>query len=132
MTGTAGHHDPNASLPYASSLCGACFDACPVRIDIPSILVHLRAEQVDNERHGFPGGQDLAMKAAAWVMGSARRFGAAEKALSLGRVIAGADHRISTLPWPASRWTTSRDVPEPPAETFRQWWARTHRGDRDE
>ena len=132
MTGTAGHHDPNASLPYASSLCGACFDACPVRIDIPSILVHLRAEQVDNERHGFPGGQDLAMKAAAWVMGSARRFSAAEKALSLGRVIAGADHRISTLPWPASRWTTSRDVPEPPAETFRQWWARTHRGDRDE
>lgn len=126
LTGTTGHDDPNASLPYASSLCGACFDACPVRIDIPSILVHLRAEQVDSERHGLPGGQDLAMKAAAWAMGSPRRFGFAERALSLGRMISGADQRISTLPWPGSRWTTSRDVPEPPTETFRQWWARTH------
>ena len=35
--------EDNASLPYASTLCGACFDACPVRIDIPSLLVHLRA-----------------------------------------------------------------------------------------
>jgi L-lactate dehydrogenase complex protein LldF len=132
LTGTAGHDDPNASLPYASSLCGACFDACPVRIDIPSILVHLRADQVDSERRGLPGGQDLAMKAAAWAMGSPRRFGLAEKALSFGRMISGADQRISTLPWPGSRWTTSRDVPEPPTETFRQWWARTHReGHRD-
>ena len=32
------------SLPYASSLCGACFEACPVRIDIPSLLVHLRTQ----------------------------------------------------------------------------------------
>ena len=57
LTGTHGHHDPNASLPYASSLCGACFDACPVRIDIPSILVHLRAKQVDSERGGAPSGR---------------------------------------------------------------------------
>jgi len=129
LTGTDGHRDPNASLPFASSLCGACFDACPVRIDIPSILVHLRAQQVDSERHGLPGGQDLAMKATAWAMRSPRRFALAEKGLALGRLVAGRDHRISTLPWPASRWTTSRDVPEPPAETFRQWWARTHAGD---
>ena len=132
LTGTAGHDDPNASLPYASSLCGACFDACPVRIDIPSILVHLRAEQVDSERHGLPGGQDLAMKAAGWAMRSPRRFGTAEKALALGRLVAGGDQRISALPWPGSRWTTSRDIPAPPAETFRQWWARTHHGDSHE
>jgi L-lactate dehydrogenase complex protein LldF len=129
LTGTHGHHDPNASLPYASSLCGACFDACPVRIDIPSILVHLRAKQVDAERGargGVPSGQDIAMKAAGLAMGSARRFGLAEKALSAARLVAGSDHRISMLPWPGSKWTTSRDIPEPPAETFRQWWARTH------
>jgi L-lactate dehydrogenase complex protein LldF len=126
LTGTHGHDDPNASLPYASSLCGACFDACPVRIDIPSILVHLRAEQVDAERGGIPSGQDLAMKAAAWVMGSPRRFAAAEKAAGTGRFIAGSDHRITALPWPASKWTATRDLPEPPRETFRQWWARTH------
>ena len=126
LTGTTGHGDPNASLPYASSLCGACFEACPVRIDIPSILVHLRAKQVDSERGGLPGGQDLAMKAAGWAMAGAGRFSFAEKALAAGRLIAGKDHRISALPWPASKWTASRDIPEPPKETFRQWWVRTH------
>ena len=130
LTGTHGHHDPNASLPYASSLCGACFDACPVRIDIPSILVHLRAKQVDSERGGAPSGQDLAMKAAAWAMRSPRRFAMAEKALAAGRVVANSDHRITALPWPGSRWTASRDLPEPPSETFRQWWAKTHGGGR--
>ncbi|WP_020100497.1 LutB/LldF family L-lactate oxidation iron-sulfur protein [Mycobacterium sp. 360MFTsu5.1] len=129
LTGTTGHDDPNASLPYASSLCGACFEACPVRIDIPSILVHLRAAQVDTERGGLPSGQDLAMKAAGWAMGSASRFGLAEKALGAGRLLAGKDHRITNLPWPASKWTASRDVPAPPAETFRQWWARNRSGD---
>jgi L-lactate dehydrogenase complex protein LldF len=123
LTGTQGHDDPNASLPYASSLCGACFDACPVRIDIPSILVHLRAAQVDDHR---AWGQDLAMAAAAWAMASPSRFAAAEKLLGGARLVAGADHRITSLPWPGSKWTTSRDVPAPPAETFRQWWARTH------
>lgn len=124
LTGTRGHDDPNASLPYASTLCGACFDACPVRIDIPSILVHLRAEQVDADRGGLPSGQDLAMKAAAWVMSSPRRFAMAEKAAGAGRLIAGSDHRISALPWPGSKWTATRDLPEPPPQTFRQWWAR--------
>lgn len=128
LTGTTGHDDPNASLPYASSLCGACFEACPVRIDIPSILVHLRAAQVDQERGGLPSGQDLAMKTAGWAMGSAARFGFAEKALGVGRLLAGNDHRIRRLPWPASKWTASRDVPAPPAETFRQWWARNRGG----
>ena len=46
LTGVA----ENPSLPYASTLCGACFDACPVRIDIPSMLVHLRAQA----RRGAP------------------------------------------------------------------------------
>lgn len=128
LTGTTGHNDPNASLPFASSLCGACFDACPVRIDIPTILVHLRAQQVDSERGGLPSGQDLAMKAAGWAMAGAGRFALAEKALGAGRLIAGRDQRISALPWPASKWTASRDIPEPPAETFRQWWNRTHEG----
>jgi L-lactate dehydrogenase complex protein LldF len=123
LTGITGPHDPNASLPYASSLCGACFDACPVRIDIPSILVHLRAEQVDTGR-GL-GGQDLAMKAAHWAMASDRRFALAEKALGVGRLVAR-DGRITALPWPGSKWTASRDIPSPPAQTFRQWWADTH------
>ena len=56
------------SLPYASSLCGACFEACPVRIDIPKVLVHLRAKVVDAHRDDtVPKAEALAMKAAAYA-----------------------------------------------------------------
>jgi L-lactate dehydrogenase complex protein LldF len=123
MTGITGHDDPNASLPFASSLCGACFDACPVRINIPELLVHLRGKVVDADRGGVPSGQDLAMKAAGWAMGSPGRFAAAEKVAGLGRVLGGRSGRISSLPWPGSLWTNARDLPAPPKQTFRQWWA---------
>ncbi len=39
-----------ASLPYASTLCGACADVCPVKIDIPDVLVHLRGKVVESRR----------------------------------------------------------------------------------
>jgi len=104
-----------------------CVEGCPVRIDIPGILVHLRGAQVD-AAEGPLGGQRLAMRAAAWAMRAPKRFALAERALRLGRLIAGPDHRITALPWPGSRWTASRDVPEPPPETFRQWWSRTRGG----
>ena len=56
-----------ASLPFASSLCGACYEVCPVKIDIPSVLLHLRAEAV---RAGAPNGERLAMRAARFVFGA--------------------------------------------------------------
>ena len=123
LTGISGKDDPNASLPYASSLCGACFDACPVRIDIPNLLVQQRAASV--ESHARPTAQDVAFKAAGLAMSSPARFAAAEKGLALGRLLAGRKGRISALPWPMSAWTSSRDVPAPPAETARDWWTRT-------
>ena len=117
--------EDNASLPYASSLCGACFDACPVRIDIPSLLVQLRAAHVDaNRDRRVPTPEALGMAAAAWVMADPQRFAAAEKATRAGRLLGRATGRITTLPPPLSRWTASRDAPRPPAETFREWWAR--------
>ncbi|HYN96269.1 MAG TPA: lactate utilization protein B, partial [Pilimelia sp.] len=77
--------EDNASLPYASSLCGACFDACPVRIDIPAMLVHLRATHVAAYRdaHRLPSAEGAAMAAAAWVMSSPARFSAAARAARL-------------------------------------------------
>ena len=97
------------SLPYASTLCGACFEVCPVRIDIPEVLVHLRGKVVDAHRSGRPKGQDLAMRAAAWVLGDARRTAVAELAAGLsGRVVSAVGRRtlpggrtaIGRLPWP--------------------------------
>ncbi|HEY4993592.1 MAG TPA: LutB/LldF family L-lactate oxidation iron-sulfur protein [Nakamurella sp.] len=129
LTGMAGHDDPNSSLPYASSLCGACYDVCPVKIDIPSLLVELRARAVDNDRdRTIPGGWDAAMKAAAWVMSDEKRFAAAEKGLAIGRLIGGRRHRIRHLPPPLTGWTATRDLPAPPARTFRTWWRDTHSG----
>ena len=75
------------SLPYASSLCGACFDACPVRIDIPSVLVDLRAQVVDAHRGGAPKPEAVAMRAAAWTLSDSRRMAGAERVSGLvGRV----------------------------------------------
>ncbi len=118
--------EDNASLPYASSLCGACFDACPVRIDIPSLLVHLRGKHVEARRAAsrIPTAEAVAMAAASWVMSDPKRFAAAEKASRAGRLLAR-HGRFSSLPPPLSAWTSSRDAPAPPAETFREWWART-------
>ena len=127
LTGMHGHSDPNSSLPYASSLCGACYDVCPVKIDIPSLLVELRARAVDNDRgRTIPGGWDAAMRAAGWVMSDEKRFAAVEKALGVGRVMGGPKKRIRHLPPPLSAWTTSRDLPAPPAQTFREWWRKEH------
>lgn len=117
-------HDPQAaSLPYASSLCGACFEVCPVRIDIPSVLTHLRAEVVEAKGRTA---ESVAMAAAAWIFASASRYEKAQKAGSLARFLAR-DGRITSLPWPGSKWTSSRDVPTPPSESFRAWW-RKNRG----
>jgi L-lactate dehydrogenase complex protein LldF len=118
--------EDNASLPYASTLCGACFDVCPVRIDIPALLVHLRAQHVEAYRaaHRLPSPEAITMAAAAWTMADPARFAAAEKAARAGRLLARRG-RIGRLPPPLAAWTTSRDAPAPPPETFREWWART-------
>ena len=111
--------DPNATLPFASSLCGACFDACPVKIDIPSLLVELRHQKVEHAPFGV---EAAAMKAASLAMSSSRRWTAAQKAVGLGRLLAGRKGKITTLPGPLGGWTEARDIPAPPKQTFRQWW----------
>ena len=115
LTGVA----DNPSLPFASSLCGACYDVCPVAIDIPSMLVHLRAKTVDSKRHRVPSPEQAAMAAAAWTMGDSRRWRRALRAARLSRLIRGR----RSLPPPLSAWIRARDLPEPPRETFRDWWA---------
>ncbi|MBM0228047.1 MULTISPECIES: lactate utilization protein B [Micromonospora] len=122
LTGVA----DNASLPYASSLCGACFDACPVMIDIPSVLVHLRARHVAERRaaHRMPSAEAVAMAAAAYTMDHPRLYAAAQRAAGLGRIAGRA------LPPPLNGWTASRDMPAAPPQTFRQWWSERRRDDR--
>ncbi|MFF2959229.1 lactate utilization protein B [Streptomyces sp. NPDC057963] len=116
----AAKDDPNSSLPYASSLCGACFDACPVKIDIPSLLVELRHQHT--EQTGLTA-EKLAMKAAATVMKKPKLFTAAQKGAVIGRIAAGRDGKISHLPPPFNGWSDSRDTAAPPKQPFRAWLA---------
>ncbi|MCK9877370.1 lactate utilization protein [Frankia sp. Ag45/Mut15] len=117
-----GHSAQIDALPYASTLCGACFEACPVRIDIPSVLVDQRAKVVDAHRGGLPTPEAVAMKAAAVGLGDARRLAGGERFTRLGLWLA---RRVG-----AAAWTSTRDLPPAPRETFRQWWKRTDGGTR--
>lgn len=114
-------------LPYASSLCGACFDACPVRIDIPRVLVHLRSQVVDSERRVPPSPERVAMKAASAMFDRPGVMGLGEKLAGLAHKVIRGERGISTVPG-LSGWFDSRDVKTPPAESFSNWWKRTEGG----
>ncbi|MBR7839348.1 iron-sulfur cluster-binding protein [Actinospica durhamensis] len=108
------------SLPYASSLCGACYEVCPVAIDIPEVLVHLRAKVAEHA----PGhrAERTAMKAATYAMTHPAAYRTAEAAAVRGRKLIPAK-----IPFgPGKAWTDTRDLPDLPAQTFRQWWKETH------
>lgn len=114
-----------ASLPFASTLCGACTDVCPVGIDIPEILLELRARVVDERRaNPVPTPEGLAMRSVEWVMADERRFARAQSRGSRwGRLVARGG-LIRRLPGLLGRWTEARDLPAPPAQPFRSWWRR--------
>ena len=100
-------------LPFASSLCGACYEVCPVEIDIPTVLVKLRHDAVKAKPHRT---QDATFALAASAMSGRRRWTAALKSTRLMRFVR------HTAPPPLNHWTRARDLPDPPAEPFRNWW----------
>jgi L-lactate dehydrogenase complex protein LldF len=97
------------TLPFASSLCGACYDACPVKIDIPSVLVHLRARVPRSW-----GPETAAMKTLARIFASRRAY---ERAQRLARLGHGPLVNLALR-----SWTRARELPEVPPESFRSWW----------
>ena len=114
-------------LPFASSLCGACGEVCPVKIDIPRILLELRNEAVKAKiRAGSDRLEQLAFRMWAWVMRNpkiyemsslfASAISTDEKNGWLGRV------PLAFNRGPMKAWLSNRDLPPPPARTFRQLW----------
>ena len=121
----------NNSLPYASSLCGACYEVCPVKINFPEVLVHLRAKDVESKHavREFEGNKkapfsqmDGMMLGAKKLFTSGKMMSVAERGLPMSRLIAGRKHKITAVPGIVGGWTEYRDIPEPPKESFRNWW----------
>ena len=109
------------TLPWASSLCGACYEVCPVKIDIPSVLLHLRARVV-REYKSRRSPEALGMEAVGRVFGSQRAYERAQKLARLGR------GPIVTAALPG--WSAMRGLPEVPEQTFREWWRARRPGPR--
>ena len=123
----------DASLPYASSLCGACYEVCPVAIDIPEVLVHLRERVVEGgtvtvrgaaaDAQARQGPRRRTGGHACGPLGLRPAGGAARRAAA--RRPHPAPRTRSGSPGPGRAWTDTRDIPAVPAESFRDWWHRT-------
>jgi L-lactate dehydrogenase complex protein LldF len=109
------------SLPFASTLCGACYEVCPVMIDIPSVLLHLRAKVVQavGKRP-----EQAAMASAGWLFEGRRRFAFAQRLGRLAQRPFLREGTIRRLPGPLRAWTRTRDLHPLAGESFREWWER--------
>jgi L-lactate dehydrogenase complex protein LldF len=119
------------TLPYASSLCGACYDVCPVKINIPEVLVHLRGRVVRQKQTTLRGRlspENVSMGVMARVFADRRRYESAQRLAQRGQWPLARGGAISWLPPPLSGWTAMRDAPAVPAQTFRQWWQARQEG----
>jgi L-lactate dehydrogenase complex protein LldF len=122
------------SLPFASSLCGVCYEVCPVKINIPEILIDLRA-QVTNQERGkaarFLDPMYLGMRVANVLFSRSWLFHAAQW---MGRIGLGVftrkDGWIHSLPSIAAKWTQTRDLRGLPQQTFHSWWKQRKQGSR--
>ena len=120
-----GLNDDNKWLPYASSLCGACQEACPVRIPLPDYLLKLRRDVV--QQIGAPLGERLGMQ--AWRMGMSSRglYKIGAKVSRVGLKMLSRRGRIRHLPPPLDAWTHGRDFPPFAAESFHERWAKRNK-----
>ncbi|MGD1094411.1 MAG: LutB/LldF family L-lactate oxidation iron-sulfur protein [Bryobacteraceae bacterium] len=106
-------------LPFASSLCGACAEVCPVKIDIPGILLKLRRQIVQTAQNEGGWLEKLAFWIFAWMM----RHPLVYERLAGFRGLAG-KIRIG----PLKAWTSQRELPEFPKRSFRELWRRRNAG----
>jgi L-lactate dehydrogenase complex protein LldF len=120
------------SLPYASSLCGACYQVCPVKINIPQVLVHLRGKVVRHKQdRGGPreklDPENIAMQTVAKVFSDPELYERAQKFARVGQWPFVRGGSIGRLPGRLAGWTSVRDLKPVPRQSFREWW-RENRG----
>lgn len=110
-------------LPHATSLCGACREACPVQIDLPRLLLDLRADLV--EEGAAPKPEAWGIKGYVKAMSSRRIYEQSGKLASVGtNLMAGlSGGNIKFMPPPLNGWTEYRDFAPFAKKSFREWWS---------
>ena len=125
LTPGLGGMDPWWDLPYASTLCGACEEVCPVGIQIPAMLLELRRLAASQGR--LPGWLNRGMRRYARAATEPRRWARLRRLARLVTAPLARHGWIAWMPGPGRGWTQYRDLPRPPAESFTDWW-RSNRG----
>jgi len=109
----------NPHLPHASSLCGACQAACPVKINIPHMLIGLRELQHHHKKSQF---ETWAYRAWCEVMRRPWLYRAALRAARLFSRPFARDGWVRSMPGAPAGWTSVRDLPAPAPRSFRELW----------
>ncbi len=120
------------SLPYASSLCGACYEVCPVKINIPEVLIHLRGKVVRHKQdkedlRSKLDPENAAMQAMAKAFSDPRIYEGAQKLARVGPVALRPEGIHRSPAGTARRLDGGRDLKPVPKQSFREWW-RENRG----
>ena len=122
-----GGYDDYKELPYASSLCGACTEACPVKIPLHDLLIKHRRNIVEEQgKGGF--GEKLAMKGFSIAASSPKLYSIGSKAAPtiMGPLVK--EGKVKKGPGPIKPWTDIRDFPEPSKQSFREWYKQREKG----
>jgi L-lactate dehydrogenase complex protein LldF len=112
-------------LPFASSLCGACREVCPVKINIPDLLLHLRGQAQEHApKHGGSLlSERLTFRLWAWAMRRPAVYRLGSRLARWGQALVARGSWIRKIPaYPASQWTKERDFPALAPQTFRDRW----------
>lgn len=123
-----GGYDDYKELPYASTLCGACTEACPVKIPLHELL--LKHRQVIVEKEGkAPISEKLAMKAFGLGAASSSLYKIGSKMAPTAMNPFTSGNKISKGPGPLKAWTEIREFPAPHKERFRDWFKNRPKGE---
>nr|WP_285842664.1 LutB/LldF family L-lactate oxidation iron-sulfur protein [Metabacillus litoralis] len=122
-----GGYEDYKELPYASSLCAACTDACPVKIPLHELLIKHRRKIVEDEKKS-PFGEKLAMKGFQLAASSPSLYKTGTKSASSVMAPFTKQNNIQKGPGPMKPWTDVRDFPAPSKERFRDWYKKREKG----
>ncbi|MEL3962514.1 LutB/LldF family L-lactate oxidation iron-sulfur protein [Lysinibacillus endophyticus] len=128
LTPLLGGYDDFKELPYASTLCGACTEVCPVKIPLHELL-HKHRQKIVEQEGKAPISERLLMKAFGFGASTSPLFNVATKVASPIMSPFVKDDKITSGPGPLKAWTEERDFPAPNKESFRNWLKQRQKGD---